>query len=39
VTLNGAPYDKPYIDYRDVVAGGCLRFEMGPEPVCWYTVG
>ena len=39
VTLNGAPYDKPYIDYRDVMAGGCLRFEMGPEPVCWYTVG
>ncbi len=24
VTLNGAPYDKPYIDYRDVMAGGCL---------------
>ena len=39
VTLNGVPYDKPYIDYRDVMAGGCLRFEMGPEPVCWYTVG
>ena len=39
VTLNGAPYDKPYnrLPRRD--GRRCLRFEMGPEPVCWYTVG
>lgn len=38
VTLNGKPYDKPYVDHRDVVAGGELLFEMGPDPACWYTV-
>jgi predicted alpha-1,2-mannosidase len=28
ITLNGAPYDKLYIDYKDIVAGGTLTFEM-----------
>jgi predicted alpha-1,2-mannosidase len=28
VTLNGKPYDKPYIDFRDIAAGGELVFEM-----------
>ena len=29
VTLNGQPYDKPYIEYADIVAGGELVFTMG----------
>ncbi|MDR0573570.1 MAG: GH92 family glycosyl hydrolase [Tannerella sp.] len=28
VTLNGAPYDKLYIDFKDITAGGELVFEM-----------
>jgi len=28
VRLNGIPHDKPYIDYRDIVRGGELTFEM-----------
>jgi predicted alpha-1,2-mannosidase len=28
VTLNGKPYDKLYIDYKDITAGGTLEFEM-----------
>ena len=28
VTLNGAPYDKPYIEYKDIVSGGVLTFHM-----------
>lgn len=30
--LNGKPYDKSYIDYSDIAAGGLLEFEMGAEP-------
>jgi predicted alpha-1,2-mannosidase len=29
VALNGKPYDKLYIDYKDIAAGGTLEFEMG----------
>ena len=29
VRLNGKPYDLPYIDYKDIVAGGTLEFTMG----------
>ncbi|MDR0395509.1 MAG: GH92 family glycosyl hydrolase, partial [Tannerella sp.] len=29
VTLNGKPYDKPYIDFKEIAAGGELVFEMG----------
>ncbi|MDR1781063.1 MAG: GH92 family glycosyl hydrolase [Tannerella sp.] len=29
--LNGQPYDKPYIDYKDIAAGGVLEFEMTAE--------
>ena len=29
VKLNGKPYDLPYIDYKDIVAGGKLEFTMG----------
>jgi hypothetical protein len=31
-TLNGKPYNKSYIKYSDIMAGGELVFEMGPEP-------
>lgn len=32
VKLNGQPYDKRWIDFKDIVAGGTLEFEMGPQP-------
>lgn len=31
-TLNGKSYDKCWIDHKDVVKGGVLKLEMGPEP-------
>ncbi|MBQ9184746.1 MAG: GH92 family glycosyl hydrolase [Bacteroidales bacterium] len=36
VTLNGAAYDKGYIEFADITAGGTLVFTMGNEPKCWY---
>ena len=36
IWLNGQPYTKPYIDYKDIMAGGDLRFEMGSEHKLWY---
>ena len=36
-TLNGKPYDKSYIDYRDIIAGGTLTLTMGPQPSKWGT--
>lgn len=32
VTLNGQPYDKYYIDFKDIEAGGTLEFQMGNQP-------
>jgi len=32
VTLNGKPYNSSQLKHKDVVAGGKLIFEMGPEP-------
>lgn len=32
VTLNGKDYDKYYIDFKDIEAGGTLEFVMGNEP-------
>ncbi len=32
VTLNGQPYDKYYIDFKDIEAGGTLEFVMGDKP-------
>ena len=29
VKLNGQPYDLPYIEYKDIVAGGTLEYLMG----------
>ena len=37
VTLNGKRYDKSYIDYRDIIAGGTLQLVMGPKPGKWGT--
>jgi predicted alpha-1,2-mannosidase len=31
-TLNGKPLNKPWIKHSDIVNGGTLIFEMGPEP-------
>ena len=36
VKLNGRKYEKGYIEYDDIVNGGELVYEMGPEPVVWY---
>lgn len=30
--LNGKPYNKCYIDYKDIMAGGKLELVMGPQP-------
>ena len=35
--LNGKRYDKSYIDYRDIIAGGTLELIMGPKPSKWGT--
>ena len=32
IMLNGQPYSKSYIEYRDIAAGGELVFEMGNTP-------
>ena len=36
VTLNGKPHNKGYIEHKDIVNGGNLEFQMGPEPAIWY---
>ena len=38
VTLNGEPYDKAWIDHKEIAAGGTLEFEMGPKPAVWYEL-
>lgn len=38
-TLNGRPLDRPWINHRDIVAGGTLRFVMGPQPSRWGADG
>lgn len=30
--LNGEEYDKNYFTHRDILNGGTLEFEMGPQP-------
>jgi putative alpha-1,2-mannosidase len=32
VRLNGKPYTRSYIIYEDIVRGGTLEFQMGPQP-------
>ena len=36
ITLDGKPYDKPYITHGEVMRSGVLEFEMGPGPALWY---
>lgn len=36
IKLNGKPYDLPFIDYHDIMSGGRMVLEMGPEPALWY---
>ena len=36
VWLNGQPYTKPWIGHADLMKGGELIFEMGPEEKVWY---
>jgi len=31
-TLNGAPLERTYISYHEIMDGGVLNFDMGPEP-------
>ena len=32
VTMNGEPYKKVYFQHEDLMKGGEITFEMGPEP-------
>ncbi len=36
ISLNGKPYEKPYIDFKDIAAGGKLHFKMGNNETKWY---
>ncbi len=36
VTLNGKPYDKGYIEHKDITSGSTLVLTMGPEQIKWY---
>jgi predicted alpha-1,2-mannosidase len=36
ITLNGAEYEKPYLDFADISAGGELVITMGNQPSLWY---
>lgn len=36
-TLNGKPYRKSYIDYKDIAGGGTLEFTMGATPSAFGT--
>lgn len=38
VMLNGQPYTKTYIHYKDIVAGGKLVFQMGDKPSATWGV-
>ena len=33
MTLNGKALEKPFFEHSDIVAGGTLEIEMGPQPV------
>lgn len=38
VTLNGEPLDVPWFKHADIIDGGSLSFEMGPQPGEWGKV-
>lgn len=37
VRRNGQPYDKTYLEYRDLLEGGVYTFELGANPSPWGT--
>ena len=37
VRLNGKPYTRSFIMYKDIVSGGTLEFQMGPQPSAFGT--
>lgn len=39
ITLDGKPYSKTYILYRDIMAGGELQIEMGAQPSATWGIG
>lgn len=36
IILNGKEYNKPWIDYNDIIKGGSLKFIMGDNQKAWY---
>ncbi|MDR2885279.1 MAG: GH92 family glycosyl hydrolase [Rikenellaceae bacterium] len=36
ITLNGKAYNKPYINFSDIAAGGKLVFKLGAAETKWY---
>lgn len=36
IRLNGMTYTKPYLEFKDIAAGGELTIVMGPDPKIWY---
>ncbi|MBN2071307.1 MAG: GH92 family glycosyl hydrolase [Candidatus Krumholzibacteriota bacterium] len=38
-TLNGKKYDRSFISHRDIVHGGALELELGPEPSYSWGMG
>ncbi len=36
VSLNGKELKQSYIDYKDIISGGHLVFQMGPEAKLWW---
>lgn len=36
-TLNGKPFDRTYLTYKEIMAGGEIIFTMGPAPSTWGT--
>ncbi len=36
-TLNGRPYTRTYLQFNDIVKGGVLELQMGPQPSAWGT--
>lgn len=38
-TLNGASFDRTWIDYSEITRGGVISFEMGDQPSTWAQNG
>ena len=36
IILNGKEYNKPWIEYNDIIKGGSLKFIMGDNQKAWY---